>query len=156
ELLNMASGQSRTREQKTAAVVAPTKLISTDACKVNRMETVIDDVDESSGRSTMRDSISAGSVYGRNTLQSREMVSLKEAEVLDSPSIYGTNEIYRDPRQQRLNDIFLQERQETQCQIPDGMGFRDKMRMFATQLGEGTPKTRYSASSAERQISTEQ
>uniref|UniRef100_A0A0K0D0C9 ERM domain-containing protein n=1 Tax=Angiostrongylus cantonensis TaxID=6313 RepID=A0A0K0D0C9_ANGCA len=68
--------------------------------------------------------------------------------------IYGTNEIYRDPRQQRLNE--LHERQETQCQIPDGMGFRDKMRMFATQLGEGTPKTRYSASSAERQISTEQ
>ncbi|KAJ1349106.1 hypothetical protein KIN20_004555 [Parelaphostrongylus tenuis] len=154
ELLNVASEQSRTREQKMAAVVAPTRLTPTDTRKVNRTETVIDDIDESSGRSTTRENISSGDVYERKSFQNRETVSLKETEILDSPSIYGTNEIYRDPRQQRLNE--LQERQETQSQVPDGMGFRDKMRMFATQLGEGTPKTRYSASSAERQIRTDQ
>ncbi|VDL72015.1 unnamed protein product [Nippostrongylus brasiliensis] len=98
------------------------------------------------------ENISPGDAYERKTVQFKEMV--KETEIMDSPSIYGTNEIYRDPRQQRLNE--LQERQQTQSHVPDGLGFRDKMRMFATQLGEATPKSRYNASSAERQIQSEQ
>ncbi|XGW20367.1 hypothetical protein V3C99_003848 [Haemonchus contortus] len=158
ELLNVASEQSRRNEQRTAAVVAPTTFAVHNSngdvgrSTGNRTETLIDDVDNSPGRSAMRENISPGDSYERKSVQFKETVTVKETEILDSPSIYGTNEIYRDPRQQRLNE--LQERQETR--VPDGLGFRDKMRMFATQLGEGTPKARYSASSAERQIENEQ
>ncbi|KAK5981085.1 AFaDin (Actin filament binding protein), partial [Trichostrongylus colubriformis] len=158
ELLNAASEQTRRTEQRTAAVVAPTTFAvqksngDMSRSTGNRTETLIDDVDNSPGRSAMRENISPGDSHERKSVQFRETVSVKETEIMDSPSIYGTNEIYRDPRQQRLNE--LQERQETR--VPDGLGFRDKMRMFATQLGEGTPKTRYSASSAERQIQEEQ
>ncbi|PIO69235.1 Ras association domain protein [Teladorsagia circumcincta] len=158
ELLNVASEQSRRAEQRTAAVVAPTTFAVQNSngdmsrSNANRTETLIDDVDNSPGRSAMRENISPGDPYDRKTVQFKDTVSVKETEILDSPSIYGTNEIYRDPRQQRLNE--LQERQETR--VPDGLGFRDKMRIFATQLGEGTPKARYSASSAERQIQNEQ
>ncbi|EYC38570.1 hypothetical protein Y032_0709g1724 [Ancylostoma ceylanicum] len=152
ELLNMASEQSRTRDARSAAVVAPNTASYSSAA--HRTETLIDDVDMSPGRSAMRENISPGDMYERKSVQFKETVTKKETEILDSPSIYGTNEIYRDPRQQRLNE--LQERQETHARVPDGLGFRDKMRMFATQLGEGTPKSRYSASSAERQIQNEQ
>ncbi|VDM76648.1 unnamed protein product [Strongylus vulgaris] len=154
ELLNIATEQSRTRDGRTAAVVAPsTAYSSAETSRLsagNRTETLIDDVDVSPGRSAMRENISPGESYERKSVQFKDA---KDTELLDSPSIYGTNEIYRDPRQQRLNE--LQERQETQ-RVPDGLGFRDKMRIFATQLGEGTPKPRYSASSAERQIQNEQ
>ncbi|WKX91609.1 hypothetical protein Q1695_009994 [Nippostrongylus brasiliensis] len=158
ELLNAASDQHRRSEQKTAAVVAPTMFSQNSldggvrSTTANRTETLIDDVDTSPGRSAMRENISPGDAYERKSVQFKEMV--KETEIMDSPSIYGTNEIYRDPRQQRLNE--LQERQQTQSHVPDGLGFRDKMRMFATQLGEATPKSRYNASSAERQIQSEQ
>ncbi|KIH68565.1 PDZ/DHR/GLGF domain protein [Ancylostoma duodenale] len=152
ELLNMASEQARARDARNAAVVAPNT--ATYSSAAHRTETLIDDVDMSPGRSAMRENISPGDMYERKSVQFKETVSKKETEILDSPSIYGTNEIYRDPRQQRLNE--LQERQETHARVPDGLGFRDKMRMFATQLGEGTPKSRYSASSAERQIQNEQ
>ncbi|KHJ85795.1 hypothetical protein OESDEN_14469 [Oesophagostomum dentatum] len=156
ELLNIATEQPRRSDVRSAAVVAPTTAASYSSAETqrisgaNRTETLIDDIDISPGRSAMRENISPGESYERKTVQFKEM---KETELLDSPSIYGTNEIYRDPRQQRLNE--LQERQE-QSRVPDGLGFRDKMRIFATQLGEGTPKSRYSASSAERQIQNEQ
>ena len=32
------------------------------------------------------------------------------------------------------------------------LGFRDKMKMFAQQVGESTPKNRYKISSAQREI----
>ncbi|KAK6023525.1 PDZ/DHR/GLGF domain protein, partial [Ostertagia ostertagi] len=138
ELLNVASEQSRRAEQRTAAVVAPTTFAVQNSngdmnrSNANRTETLIDDVDNSPGRSAMRENISPGDSYDRKTVQFKDTVSVKETEILDSPS----------------------ERQETR--VPDGLGFRDKMRIFATQLGEGTPKARYSASSAERQIQNEQ
>ncbi|KAK6730677.1 hypothetical protein RB195_007260 [Necator americanus] len=160
ELLNFTSEHSRGRDQRTAAVIAPTTATSYSSVDTarsstgNRTETLIDDVDVSPGRSAMRENISPGEIYDRKSVQFKEMISIKETEILDSPSIYGTNEIYRDPRQQRLNE--LQERQESHSRVPDGLGFRDKMRIFATQLGEGTPKSRYSTSSAERQIQNDQ
>ncbi|VDM40744.1 unnamed protein product [Toxocara canis] len=66
--------------------------------------------------------------------------------------ILGAQEVYRDPRQRRLNEI--QARQNASHAQVDGanLGFRDKMKLFAEQLGEKTPKTRYKSSSAQREI----
>ncbi|VDK50521.1 unnamed protein product, partial [Cylicostephanus goldi] len=105
ELLNIATEQSRTRDGRNAAVVAPTTSYSsaetTRLSAGNRTETLIDDVDVSPGRSAMRENISPGG-YERKSVQFKDP---KDAEMLDSPSIYGTNEIYRDLRQQRLNEL---------------------------------------------------
>jgi hypothetical protein len=64
--------------------------------------------------------------------------------------IIGTQEVYNDPRQRRLNEIQAKSLKP----VVDGanLGFRDKMKMFAAQLGEQSPKHRYKASSAERDI----
>uniref|UniRef100_A0AC34PVU7 PDZ domain-containing protein n=1 Tax=Panagrolaimus sp. JU765 TaxID=591449 RepID=A0AC34PVU7_9BILA len=65
--------------------------------------------------------------------------------------IVGNNEVYlNDPRQRRLNEI----QQKSIKPVVDGthLAFRDKMRMFATQLGESTPKEKQKVSSAQREI----
>uniref|UniRef100_A0A915B0E0 Afadin n=1 Tax=Parascaris univalens TaxID=6257 RepID=A0A915B0E0_PARUN len=66
--------------------------------------------------------------------------------------VLGAQEVYRDPRQRRLNEI--QAKQNASHQHIDGanLGFRDKMKLFAEQLGEKTPKSRYKSSSAQREI----
>ncbi|VDK42650.1 unnamed protein product [Anisakis simplex] len=66
--------------------------------------------------------------------------------------VLGAQEVYRDPRQRRLNEI--QARQNASNVQVDGanLGFKDKMRLFAEQLGEKTPKARYKCSSAQREI----
>uniref|UniRef100_A0A0M3HPD6 Afadin n=1 Tax=Ascaris lumbricoides TaxID=6252 RepID=A0A0M3HPD6_ASCLU len=66
--------------------------------------------------------------------------------------VLGAQEVYRDPRQRRLNEI--QAKQNASHPHIDGanLGFRDKMKLFAEQLGEKTPKSRYKSSSAQREI----
>ncbi|TKR95902.1 hypothetical protein L596_010007 [Steinernema carpocapsae] len=61
----------------------------------------------------------------------------------------GTQEVYRDPRQRRLDNQALAKKPQV-----DGanLDFREKMRLFAKQLGEDTPKNRMKASSAQREI----
>jgi hypothetical protein len=77
---------------------------------------------------------------------------LNEEEEGNEPrvQIIGTQEVYNDPRQRRLNEIQAKSLKP----VVDGanLGFRDKMKMFAAQLGEQSPKHRYKASSAERDI----
>ncbi|KAK0423243.1 hypothetical protein QR680_008046 [Steinernema hermaphroditum] len=62
----------------------------------------------------------------------------------------GKQEVYRDPRQRLLD------KQQALTKKPqvDGanLDFREKMRLFAKQLGEDTPKNRVKASSAQREI----
>uniref|UniRef100_A0A1I7ZYK2 PDZ domain-containing protein n=1 Tax=Steinernema glaseri TaxID=37863 RepID=A0A1I7ZYK2_9BILA len=62
----------------------------------------------------------------------------------------GKQEVYRDPRQRLLD------KQQAMSKKPqvDGthLDFREKMRLFAKQLGEDTPKNRVKASSAQREI----
>ncbi|KAE9555476.1 hypothetical protein FO519_001331 [Halicephalobus sp. NKZ332] len=65
--------------------------------------------------------------------------------------IVGNNEVYlNDPRQRRLNEI---QQKSIKPQV-DGahLAFRDKMKMFATQIGESTPKDKQKVSSAQREI----
>ncbi|RCN25895.1 hypothetical protein ANCCAN_28388, partial [Ancylostoma caninum] len=85
ELLNMASEQSRARDARNAAVVAPNTV--TYSSTAHRTETLIDDVDMSPGRSAMRENISPGDMYERKSVQFKETVSKKETEILDSPSV---------------------------------------------------------------------
>jgi hypothetical protein len=66
--------------------------------------------------------------------------------------IVGTREVYNnDPRQRRLNEIQAKALKP----VVDGsnLAFREKMKMFAAQIGEKSPKDdRYKMSSAQRDI----
>ncbi|KAI6182523.1 Afadin [Aphelenchoides bicaudatus] len=67
--------------------------------------------------------------------------------------ILGAHEVYNDPRQRLLNaKADLQAK--ALKPVPDGsnLNFRDKMKMFASQLGEQSPKDRFKSSSAQREI----
>ena len=67
-----------------------------------------------------------------------------------TPGVVGTQEIYRDPRDriaaQRTNG------QNAKNPGPERMSFRDKMKMFAHEIGDGTPQDRAKISSAEYRI----
>ncbi len=71
--------------------------------------------------------------------------------VSSTPGVVGAQEVYRDPRD-RIN------RQKADLNskdaIPERMSFRDKMKMFATEIGENTPKERPKISRAQRDIET--
>uniref|UniRef100_A0A915DRR2 Afadin n=1 Tax=Ditylenchus dipsaci TaxID=166011 RepID=A0A915DRR2_9BILA len=73
----------------------------------------------------------------------------QEVDTERRSQIVGTNEVYNDPRQRRLNEFS-----KSLKPVVDGsnLGFRDKMKLFADQLGESTPKNRFKGSSAEREI----
>uniref|UniRef100_A0AC35G4H4 PDZ domain-containing protein n=1 Tax=Panagrolaimus sp. PS1159 TaxID=55785 RepID=A0AC35G4H4_9BILA len=64
--------------------------------------------------------------------------------------VVGKHEVYNDPRQRRLNEI----QQKSIKPAVDGahLAFRDKMKMFAKQANETTPKDRQKTSSAQREI----
>uniref|UniRef100_A0A914YPV2 Uncharacterized protein n=1 Tax=Panagrolaimus superbus TaxID=310955 RepID=A0A914YPV2_9BILA len=67
------------------------------------------------------------------------------------PLTVGKHEVYNDPRQRRLNEI----QQKSIKPAVDGahLAFRDKMKMFAKQANETTPKIdRFKSSSAQREI----
>ncbi|KAI1700156.1 PDZ domain (Also known as DHR or GLGF) domain-containing protein [Ditylenchus destructor] len=74
-----------------------------------------------------------------------------ESEQEPRVQIIGTNEVYKDPRQRRLDQ---QHQAKALRPVVDGsnLGFRDKMKLFATQLGEQTPKNKLKNSSVERDI----
>uniref|UniRef100_A0A1I7XHQ0 PDZ domain-containing protein n=1 Tax=Heterorhabditis bacteriophora TaxID=37862 RepID=A0A1I7XHQ0_HETBA len=159
---NMSNEEMRRYRELLHVAAEDNRLVRTvDGFSVNnRTETLIDDVDMSPGRSALsRENISPNDSKGteKKSVQFKEQTNLKESEDFrDSPGIVGAQEVYRDPRQRRLNE--LQERQMLALKSSDGaqLGFRDKMKMFATQLGESSPKQRVSASSAKRQIVNDQ
>lgn len=70
---------------------------------------------------------------------------------VDSPSIVGAQEVYRDPRNRRIMDSSSYVATHSSL---DGskLGFGDKMRFFARGIGESTPPTRITTSSAQRII----
>lgn len=73
---------------------------------------------------------------------------------IDEPRVQtiGVNEVYNDPRQRRLEE--KQQQAKTLRPVVDGanLGFRDKMKLFADQLGEQLPRNRHKVSSVEREI----
>ncbi|KAI6241284.1 Afadin [Aphelenchoides fujianensis] len=77
----------------------------------------------------------------------------KEEEEDEEPraQVFGKHEVYNDPRQRRLNEI--QARSLKPVVEGEKLGFRDKMRMFAKEIGEEhTPKSKHKISSAQREI----
>ncbi|CAD6190866.1 unnamed protein product [Caenorhabditis auriculariae] len=176
ELLNVAAEQSRTRRGLSSEAVthkpvvihhrplpvpASSSSASTSLGSRVRTETLIDDVSSSyqtvNGSAT-RENVSPNSADAHKIHYiDSDFLNINgkrdDVQLIDSPGIVGAHEIYRDPRQRRLNEI--QERQQSQVPSSDGasLGFRDKQRLFAAQLGEqGTPKQRAVVSSAQRQI----
>ncbi|CAJ0577570.1 unnamed protein product, partial [Mesorhabditis spiculigera] len=103
-----------------------------------RHETVIDDVDPRHAYQLETSPLRLPQQY------------IQDIEPADSPAITGSHEVYRDPRTRRLNEIQAQNIQPS----VDGahLGFQDKMKLFAKQIGESTPKDRAKESSAQRQI----
>ena len=72
--------------------------------------------------------------------------------VSSTPGVVGAQEIYRDPR-----DRIARQKQDTSAPkgpVPERMSFRDKMKMFATEIGENTPVERPKISKAQREIET--
>lgn len=72
-----------------------------------------------------------------------------------TPSVIGTQEIYRDPRQRRLQQE--QEKKMSTSRGPDGskLSFQEKMKLFAQEVGENTPKEKAKISKAQREIEDE-
>uniref|UniRef100_A0A914VAQ6 PDZ domain-containing protein n=2 Tax=Plectus sambesii TaxID=2011161 RepID=A0A914VAQ6_9BILA len=77
-----------------------------------------------------------------------------QEEEIEAPrvQVLGTQEVYRDPRQRRLNDMESKEQMKKSKTDGANLGFRDKMKLFAQQIGEQAPKNRVKASSAQREI----
>ena len=72
--------------------------------------------------------------------------------VTSTPGVVGAQEIYRDPR-----DRIARQKADNlapKAPIPERMSFRDKMKMFASEIGENTPVERPKISKAQREIET--
>lgn len=87
-----------------------------------------------------------------STDETKHLVFKEEEEAEPRVQVLGTQEVYRDPRLRRLNEI--QARRTASQPTVDGanLGFREKMRLFAEQAGEKSLKNRYKTSSAQREI----
>eukprot|EP00088_Acartia_fossae_P035776 TRINITY_DN3689_c0_g1_i10.p1 TRINITY_DN3689_c0_g1~~TRINITY_DN3689_c0_g1_i10.p1 ORF type:complete len:493 (+),score=124.72 TRINITY_DN3689_c0_g1_i10:160-1638(+) len=70
-----------------------------------------------------------------------------------TPSVIGTQEVYRDPRQRRLQQQ-QQEKKMSTAAVPDGskLSFQEKMKLFAQEAGDGTPREKAKISRAQRDI----
>jgi len=69
-----------------------------------------------------------------------------------TPSVIGTQEIYRDPRSRML--AAEKEKKLSQDKPPDGakLSFQEKMKLFAQEVGENTPRDKAKISKAQREI----
>lgn len=71
-----------------------------------------------------------------------------------TPSVIGTQEVYRDPRSRML--LEKQEKKLSTERPPDGakLSFKEKMKLFAQEVGENTPRDKAKISKAQREIDT--
>ncbi|MFH4980692.1 hypothetical protein AB6A40_007401 [Gnathostoma spinigerum] len=86
------------------------------------------------------------------SIEDNKLIYAEGEETEPRVQILGKQEVYRDPRQKRLKE--LEQKQTALHPVVDGatLGFRDKMKLFAEQIGERTPKARLKVSSAQREI----
>ncbi|XP_070568071.1 afadin-like isoform X2 [Ptychodera flava] len=66
-----------------------------------------------------------------------------------TPGVIGAQEIYNDPRN-RIQAMQALQKQKTA--VPDRMSFRDKMKMFADEIGENSPQEKTKSSKWEREF----
>lgn len=69
-----------------------------------------------------------------------------------TPSVIGTQEVYRDPRARMM--LEKQEKKLSTERPPDGakLSFKEKMKLFAQENGENTPRDKAKISKAQREI----
>lgn len=68
----------------------------------------------------------------------------------NTPTVIGSQEIYRDPRS-RIEAKMANKNKQTS----DRLSFRDKMKFFAQEAGEHTPKEKPKASTSQRRIESQ-
>jgi hypothetical protein len=93
-------------------------------------------------------------VFDHSGTPQQNHVSYKTAEI--TPTVVGSQEVYRDPR----NRIMAQKEAQggnafTKKTTADRMSFRDKMKFFAQEAGENTPKEKPKASKTLRNIESQ-
>jgi afadin len=66
-------------------------------------------------------------------------------QIQTTPGVIGSQEVYRDPRDRRL-----QQQHQTNQAPGEKMSFKDKMKLFAETAGENTPKERPKSSRSQR------
>ena len=72
----------------------------------------------------------------------------------DSPMVIGAQEVYRDPRT-RIEAQKAAETSGARKQAVERMSFRDKMKYFAQEAGEDTPKYKAKLSRTQRNIESQ-
>ncbi|GMT28497.1 hypothetical protein PFISCL1PPCAC_19794 [Pristionchus fissidentatus] len=118
---------------------------------VNYHPTSIRDMESEMSRMSIDANKRYGEIMGEvKTRQERTETLIDDVADYDieTPSIVGAQEVYRDPRWKRL------EGESHDSSIRDGskLAFGDKMRLFARRIGENTPPNRMTTSSAQRII----
>ncbi|XP_040583955.1 afadin [Lepeophtheirus salmonis] len=168
---NSSGGNGVLKNGRTSSMEGgtPTKKVSFSTDKLN---VEIEDNDEEDPEASFEESSS----YYEEHLLSLERVKqdpnafINEAESLmnssdlearfdfdkstgHTPSVIGAQEVYRDPRTRRLQRE--QEEKAASARNPDGanLSFKEKMRLFAVEAGEDTPKEKAKISRAQRNIS---
>ena len=68
----------------------------------------------------------------------------------NTPTVIGSQEVYRDPRARIEAKMANKNKQQT-----DRLSFRDKMKFFAQEAGENTPKEKPKASTSQRRIESQ-
>ncbi|XP_037924933.1 afadin isoform X3 [Hermetia illucens] len=73
--------------------------------------------------------------------------------IQQTPGVIGAQEVYRDPRQRRLQEQQQKQQQKSGDGVPEKLSFKEKMKMFALESGEDqTPKDKLKISRAQRDI----
>ena len=92
-------------------------------------------------------SVPVNSVTDSSTLNAPE-VQYRTQE--NTPTVIGAQEIYRDPRSRIEAKMANKGKQSA-----DRLSFRDKMKFFAQEAGENTPKEKPKASTTQRRIESQ-
>ncbi|XP_064629486.1 afadin-like isoform X2 [Lineus longissimus] len=82
--------------------------------------------------------------HNNPTLQQNQQ-NMINYQVQTTPGVIGSQEVYRDPRDRRL-----QQQQQGNQAPGEKLSFRDKMKLFAETAGENTPKEKPRSSRSQR------
>jgi len=96
-------------------------------------------------------------IYEAETMLNSDTMEMSKMDFSTSstghtPSVIGTQEIYKDPRSRMLME--QQEKKLSAGKPPDGakLSFKEKMKLFAQEVGENTPRDKAKISKAQREI----
>ncbi|TRY77377.1 hypothetical protein TCAL_03845 [Tigriopus californicus] len=93
------------------------------------------------------------------TMLNQSSISLERFDVNKStghtPSVIGAQEVYRDPRAKLLESKAQEQKATEKSRDGAKLSFQEKMRLFAVEAGESTPRDRAKISRAQREIEHE-